>query len=132
MAKSNISFKWNYSHSVIIKNKGLQNKAFYKDVAEILERHMYKYVPWDADKPFNAKLPEPHLAQHTRISSTDTSGYITYLNSYAKKQYYGPSTWNRDKRYHKLSTSYWDKMCWKQEGSVIMREVNKARKKYAK
>lgn len=130
MAKSNISFKWNYSHSAIIKNKGLQNKAFYKDVAEIFERHMYKYVPWDADKPFNAKSPEPHMAQHTRISATDTSGYVTYLNSYSNYQY----NWEgrHDKRYHNLATSYWDKACWNAEKSVIGKEVNVARKKYAK
>lgn len=131
MADVKFKFEWNYSQSVIIRNKGFGTN-FNREIGNIFYRHMYKYVPWDADKPFNAKLPEPHLAQNVKIVPTNNSVAIEFLDSYANKQYNGPSTWNRDKRYHKLSTSYWDKMCWKQEGSVIMREVNKARKKYAK
>lgn len=130
MPRSKIHFEWNYSHSTIIKYKGLQNKDFYKEVAQIMYRHMYKYVPWDSTQPFNKTDPEPHLAEHVRISATDKAGYVTFLNSYANYQYEWPG--RHDTNYHPLATSAWDQACWNQEKIQIGREVSKARKKYCK
>ena len=123
---TDISFRWNESRSVIIRNKGF-GKDLNRDIGKILASHMDKYVPYDSKRTSGN-----HLANSVRITPRENSVSITYVRPYANYQYHGSYTWNRDLSVHNLATSYWDKMCWSNESVAIMNEINAARKRHAK
>lgn len=123
---TDISFQWNESRSVIIRNKGF-GKDLNRDIGKILASHMDKYVPYDSNRASGN-----HLANSVRITPRENSVSITYVKPYANYQYHGSYTWNRDLSVHNLATSYWDKMCWSNESVAIMNEINAARKRHAK
>lgn len=125
MAKSAISFQWNKSQSVIIRDKGF-GKDLYQDIGEIFRRHMYKYVPYSSTD--NNPL---HLADSSRVTAHEDHVTVTYVKPYARRQYYGYD-FQRDLTVHQLATAEWDKACWTQEKSQIGKEVNAARKRHAK
>ena len=125
MARSNISFQWNESRSVLIKRKGFGKDLNY-EIAKIFERHMYKYVPYDS-----RRTEGTHLADSSYITANENVGRVTYRKPYANRQYYGLE-FNHDTTVHQLATSIWDHFCWENEKSVIGREANAARKRYAK
>ncbi|MBR4377356.1 MAG: hypothetical protein IKP50_00500 [Bacilli bacterium] len=125
MAKSGINFQWDKSRTLIIRDKGF-TKDFYQELGQIMERHMYKYTPYDS-----TRVSGKHLADSTQIKATDTDVTIHYTKRYANRQYYGAPTWKRDLSYHPLATSKWDQTCWVNEKWVIGREANAARKRYA-
>lgn len=125
MARSNISFQWNESRSVLIKRKGF-GKNLNQEMAKIFERHMYKYVPYDSKRTEGT-----HLADSSYITADDKQGRVTYRKPYANVQYLG-EWFNHDKEGHPLATSFWDEMCWANEKPVISREINAARKRYVK
>lgn len=130
MAKSNFSFEWNYSHSIIIKRKGF-GKELNKYFADIFAQYSDEFVPFDTGA----------LANSVRTQATEDHGTVTYMAPYAPEQYSGyngnevldvPFTaappWNRNREIHPLATSLWDKACWNTYGSVISRKLNEKRK----
>ena len=134
MAKSPIHFEWNKSKSIIIKDKGF-GKAFYREVGEIFRREINPYVPYKSGA----------LSNSVAIIAKENEVQIQYRSPYARRQYTGgglssesatgindPSYWNRTLTPHPLATSYWDKAAWTNRKSVIGKQVNQARKKYAK
>ena len=130
MSKSAISFQWNKSKSIIIRDKGF-TQDFYRDLGNICASHMFKYVPYD---PARTK-PGEHLADSYRIRTYPDHATVTYYKPYTRPIYTGISPKGVPYTYHKeahpLATSYWDKACWENEGSVIARAANVARKRYA-
>lgn len=111
-----IDFEWNERASTIIKNLGF-GKELNKEAAQILYEHYYKYVPYK----------DGNLSNNVRVSATDDHGTITHLVKYANKQYYGNS-FERERRFHPLATSFWDQYCWMNEGYEITEEIDEARK----
>ena len=86
-------------------------------------RHMDKYVPFD----------EGNLAKYYVIGNE-----IHYDQLYAQYQYYGQrndgsraiNEANRNRNYHPLATSYWDKHMWTAEGLDVINEIEEyARRK---
>lgn len=128
---SRYHFEWNKTKSILIYDKGF-TPDFYKKMAEICQSHFYKYIPYDP-----TRTAGEHLADSTRISKYSDHATITYMKPYTRPVYKGehPETGTRyqfQKVPHALATSYWDQAAWTNEGSVISREINAARKKYAK
>ena len=82
-------------------------------------KHMDKYVPFD----------EGNLATIVDIQSS----WITYEMPYASYQYYGVrkdgthpiNEANRNRNYHPLATSYWDKKMVSAEMQDVVKEVQK-------
>ena len=132
MAKSNISFKWNKTKSVLIYDKGF-TPDFYLDEANICLRHMMKYTPYDPFREFGT-----HLADSTRITGYPDHATITYVKPYTRPVYTGvhPNGFSRysyqTSVHSPLATSYWDKACWTNEGAAIVQQVNKARISHAR
>lgn len=86
-------------------------------------RHMDKYVPFD----------EGTLAKYYIVDNE-----IHYDQPYAQYQYYGQrgdgshviNEGNRNRNYHPLATSYWDKKMWTAEGLDVIKEIEEyARRK---
>lgn len=115
-----ISFEWNYSNSVIIGRKGF-GKELNREMAKIMERHMFRFVPY----------LHGDLSNKTRIRAYNDHATITYTQPYANDQYTN-TQYKHTKTYHPLATSHWDKAAWQSDKSVIGREVNRARKRYSK
>lgn len=116
----NLSFQWNYSNSVIIGRKGF-GKELNRESAKIMERHMFRFVPYLTGE----------LSNRTRITAYKDHATITYMQPYANQQY-THTEYKHTKKYHPLATAYWDKAAWSADKNVIGREVNKARKRYSK
>ena len=118
MAK-NFSFEWNYSHSIILKRKGF-GKELNKYFADLMADYSDEYVPYH----------EGDLSHYVQTRATEDHGTVTYQVPYANKQYQGINIneSNRDRRFHPLATSYWDRAAWSQYGSVISRKLNQRRK----
>lgn len=125
---SKYSFEWNYSHSVIIKRKGF-GKELNKYFADLVADYSDEFVPFH----------EGDLSYYVQTFATEDHGTVTYQMPYASAQYTG--RWvdgngrehiinedNRDRRYHQLATSYWDKAAWSHYGPVIGKELNRKRK----
>ena len=125
MARSLIRFQWNESRSVLIERKGFGQPLNY-DMAKIFEKHMYKYVPYDSKR-----VEGTHLADSSYVTADSNQGRVTYRKPYANIQYLG-DWFNHDTEGHPLATSYWDEVCWQNEKWQIGREVNAARKRYAR
>ena len=134
--KGGLSFQWNYTFREIAERKGL-GKKLNQDVAEIMRRHMDRYVPWDTTNETGY-----HLARMVQARSSEKNATVVYSMRYATAQYYGggatetmghvSEVWDRDTGFHDLTTSYWDRVCWTLEGDKIMGEIDKARKRRSK
>lgn len=72
-------------------------------------KHMDKYVPFD----------EGDLSTIVDIQSS----WITYEMPYARYQYYLVNEENRNRNFHPLATSYWDKHMVSAEMRDIEKEV---------
>lgn len=121
---SNFSFEWNYSHSMIIKRKGFGielNKYF----ADLMRDYSDEFVPYDSGD----------LAAYVQTFATNDHGTVTYQQPYAGPQYTGDNgsdkpenEWKRNRSFHPLATSHWDRAAWSQYGSAISRKLNQKRK----
>lgn len=119
MARSNYSFEWNYSHSVIVRRKGF-GKELNQYFADLVADYSEEFVPY----------LEGDLSHFVQTRATDDHGTVTYQVPYAGVQYTGAgiNEENRCRQFHPLATSYWDKAMWQHYSGVVGKALNKKRK----
>lgn len=120
---SNFDFEWNYSHSMIIKRKGLVGREFNKYFADLVADYSDEFVPYH----------EGDLSSYVQTFGAEDHGTVTYQMPYANRHYLGDNIdeSKRDRRFHPKATSYWDKAAWEQYGPVISRKLNEYRKAHS-
>ena len=131
----NISFEWNDSRSMIIKNLGF-GQDLNRDAAKILARISEPYVPYKTG----------NLNSSMYVRATSNMGQIVYTatdirgRAYSGYQYnldYGNPEGNdkdvmRTRTVHELATSRWCDWAWYNHKAEITHEVDEARLKYRK
>lgn len=113
---SNTTFKWNYKNSVIIQRKGF-TKELNKYFADIVAKYADEFVPYVSGR----------LSHDIQTFGAKDHGTVTYKVPYASTQYTSP-TQNRNRQYHPLATSYWDKYMWAQYKTQILDELDQKRR----
>lgn len=113
-------FYWNGSHSQVIENLGFQNKAFYRDMGELIYQYSFPYMPYVSGD----------LALNFHIQATNKKANLVHQVRYANVQYTKPLGIPRYTVIHDKATSQWYKFAYNAHKAEILKEVDLIRQKY--